>query len=271
MTIEYIKSEDGKSILCDEKGLPMVRDGEREFALDAIHLFTKIPQLKEEAKQLRLDKEETMKKLDAFDGIEDAAAALAALETVKNLSDKKLIDAGEVEKVKASLKEDHDKVLAAKEKVYKEVLAQEQEKNFGLEKDLRAAVVSNAFAKSIHFSGAEGCTTFIDADMAEKYFGDFCRVEKDALDRPAVVVYDGLGKDASAVLSIEKAGDPASFDEAMLKIIEQYKPGIINSSEGPGGRGGKINRPGGKVIDKNDLSTIGSNLEDIAQGKVRVE
>ena len=93
----------------DDKGHVVVQDGKpvyvhddgKEVAFDAPGTVSTISRLNGEAKSHRERAEAAEQALKGFEGITDPAAALKALSTVKNLDDKRLVDAGEVEKVKA--------------------------------------------------------------------------------------------------------------------------------------------------------------------------
>ncbi|MGX2950047.1 hypothetical protein ACWIUA_03935 [Ursidibacter sp. B-7004-1] len=98
-----------------QNGCPVyVYDDGKEVAYDVPQAVSKITALNAEAKKHREEKESVEAKLKAFEGIDDPAKAKKALETVKNLDDKKLIDAGEVEKVKAEMAKGYEdgKVVA---------------------------------------------------------------------------------------------------------------------------------------------------------------
>ena len=82
--------ENGHAVLQDGKPV-YVRDDGSETAFDADHAIKQIRKLSDERDTLR-------GKASAFEGL-DPEAARKAVETVKNLSDKKLIEAGEVQKV----------------------------------------------------------------------------------------------------------------------------------------------------------------------------
>ena len=86
----------------NEQGLPLyIHDDGKEVAHDAAQTVATISRLNGEAKTNRERYEKAESALQSFEGIEDPAAAKKALETLKNFDDKKLVDAGEVEKVKA--------------------------------------------------------------------------------------------------------------------------------------------------------------------------
>ena len=86
-----IELKDGNPIYVDASG--------RESVMDV----GAITRLNGEAKTHREAKEAAEAKLKAFEGL-DPEAARKAVDTVKNIDAKKLIDAGEVEKVRESVK-----------------------------------------------------------------------------------------------------------------------------------------------------------------------
>ena len=89
----------GNVVLQDGKPVYVHDDG-KEVAFDAPSTVQTISRLNAEAKSHRERAEAAETKLKPLEGITDPVAAMKALETVKNLDDKKLVDAGEVEKVK---------------------------------------------------------------------------------------------------------------------------------------------------------------------------
>src|SRR5674476_814050 len=89
----------GAVVLADGKPVYVHDDG-KELPFDAATVAT-IARLNAEAKGHREGKERAETALKAFEGLEDPVAARKALETVKNFKDKQLVDAGEVERVKA--------------------------------------------------------------------------------------------------------------------------------------------------------------------------
>ncbi len=158
-----------------------------------------IKSLNSEAKSHRLRAETAETKLKGFEGI-DPEAAKKALETVSNLDGKKLIDAGEVERLKASITAGFTEKLTAAEK-----RAQEAEERFTGEK-VATAFLGSAYLKT---------KTVIPADMAQAYFGKRVRVGADG----KVSVLD---QDGNPLLSKANPGVPASFDEAMEILVSSH-------------------------------------------------
>jgi hypothetical protein len=91
--------EAGHVVVSDGKPVYLADDG-KEIVFDYQATLATITRLNGEAKAHRTAKETAEAKLASFEGIEDPEAAKKALQTVKNLDDKKLVDAGQVETVK---------------------------------------------------------------------------------------------------------------------------------------------------------------------------
>lgn len=203
---EYKKTEDGKGIAIDGNGLPIVvKDDGTEQGIDAIHLMDKVPALNAEAKKYRLSAEEATTKLKAFEGIEDPASALKALETVKNLDAKQLIDANEAQKVR-------EQAVAETKKAMEARLAEKDGSIEGLQGQVYKLMVSDRFNTS-----QEVKKTILPPDVAEAYFGKNFKVEtKDG--KQTVVGY--LGDEP--IYSKERPGELAGFDESLNIIIDKY-------------------------------------------------
>lgn len=208
--------ENGQVVLVDGKPVYVHDDG-KEIPFDAAGAMQKIGQLNGESKTHREAREAAEGKLKTFEGIDDPAAALKALGIVKNLDDKKLIDAGEVDKVKSELTKAYDEKLAGKEVELQKAHAQ-----------LYQELIGGSFARSKMV--AEKLA--IPADMVQAYFGQQFKVEDGK-----VVAYDRNG---SKVYSRVKPGELADFDEALEALIEAYphKDHILKGSGSSGGGSG---------------------------------
>jgi len=90
----------GAVVLADGKPIYIHDDG-KELPFDAAATISTISRLNGEAKGHREAKERAESALKAFEGLDDPVAARKAVEIVANLDAKKLVDAGEIEKVKA--------------------------------------------------------------------------------------------------------------------------------------------------------------------------
>ncbi len=211
--MELVLDDKGNAVLREGKPVYKHPDG-KEVAFDAVSTVATISRLNAEAKQHRERAEAAEKSLKLFDGIADPVAALKALDTVSNLDHKKLIDAGEVEKVKGEIT-----------KAFQAQLDEANGKSKTLEQALYGEKVGGAFARSKMI--AEKLA--IPADMVQARFGQAFKIEGDK-----TVAYDASG---NKIFSRARPGELADFDEALETLIEQYpyKEHILKSSGASGG------------------------------------
>jgi hypothetical protein len=158
-------------------------------------------------------------KLKGFEGIEDPEAARKALETVQNLDHKKLVDAGEVEKVKAEIS-----------KSFQTQLDTEKARAQKLEAELYSEKIGGRFSRSKFIADKLA----IPADLVQARFGTQFKIEEGK-----ITPYDAHG---NKIYSKSNPGEMADFDEALELITEQYpyKDTILKGSaaQGGGARGG---------------------------------
>ncbi|MEO0250362.1 MAG: DUF6651 domain-containing protein, partial [candidate division WOR-3 bacterium] len=166
--------KDGHVVVQDGKPVYVHDDG-KEVPFDAPAAVAKIAEVNEEAKKHRLKAKELQETVDLFKslhGEEDpkewAKKAEKALATVKNLDDKKLIEAGEVENLKKSISESYEKKLQE---------AAEQIKS--KDSQIYKLMVSARFASSPFIAEK----TTLTPDIAEARFANAFRIENLALGR----------------------------------------------------------------------------------------
>lgn len=212
----------------------------REAPFDADTTVSTIGRLNGEAKSHREAKEAAELRLKSFEGIEDGAAALAALTTVKNLGAGELKTAAQVQEIKdAAAKSARESVEAAtraaadKEKVL-------TEQNSTLTQQLNNHIIGGAFASSKFISEKLA----IPADIAQKVFADRLKVENGKL-----VPTDTNG---NPLFSAVRHGEHADFEEAIEVYVNQYpnKDKILKGSgaSGGGASGGGSGGGGAKSI-----------------------
>ena len=226
----------GNVVVSDGKPVFIADDG-KEIAFDVVGTQATISRLNGEAKSHRERAEAAEKSLKAFEGIADPVAAIKALDTVSNLDAKKLIDAGEVEKVKGEIT-----------KAFEAKLTEATTKAQTLEQALYGEKVGGSFARSKLI--AEKLA--IPADMVQARFGQNFKIEEGRM-----VAYDAHG---NKVYSRANPGELADFDEALDSLIEQYpyKDHILKSS-GASGSGAQGNNQGGgnsKTLTKAQFSAM---------------
>lgn len=215
-----------------QNGLPVyVHDDGKEIPFDAQAALSKITALNGEAKSHRERAEVAEGKLKTFEGIEDPEAAVKAMSLVKNLDDKKLVDAGEVEKVKAEVAKVYEGKLAESTSAFEKLQAQ-----------FHGELVGGSFARSKFVSEKLA----IPSDLVQSHFGKHFKIEDGK-----VVAYDANG---GKIFSRARPGDVADFEEALESIVESYphKAHILKSSgaSGSGARGAGQGAPGGKSVNR---------------------
>lgn len=221
------KTDDGK-LAIDQNGNPIRIDSDgKEYAMpdDAIDAtISNLMKANGESAERKRKLREAETRLAHFEAIEDPEKFLSeankALATLRNLDDKKLIDAGEVENLKRSISESYEKKLAD--------LGTSIKDKDGL---IYKLMVSEKFATSEAIG-----KTILPPDVAEAYFGKHFKIEDGQ-----VIGY--LNDDK--IYSKEKPGAIASFDEALSEVIDKYpmKDRILKPA--PGGSGTAPNTGGG--------------------------
>lgn len=242
---------EGHAVLSDGKPVYVHDDG-KEVAFDAAATVATISRLNGEAKGHREEKEAAQAKLKAFEGIEDAEAAKKALQTVANLDSKKLIDAGEVEKVKAE-------AIKAVEEKFAPVVAERDK----LQGELYGEKIGGSFARSKFISEKAA----IPADLVQARFGQNFKIEDGK-----VVAYDQSG---NKIYSRAKPGELADFEEGLEALIDAY-PYKDQILKGAGGNGGG-SRPGNgghggsdKTITRQQFDALDPAAKAKAAGEMKI-
>lgn len=219
-----IELKDGNPIYLDASGREMTVDGNT------------ISRLNGEAKQHREAKEAAETKLKAFGDL-DPEAARKALDTLKNIDAKKLIDAGEVDKVRDSVKAEFTTQLQEKDKALEEI----NSKYNNLQ-------ISNIFANSEFVRDRVAVPT----DMFEASFRNNFKIEDGK-----VTAYDKAG---NRIMSKKTVGEYADPSEALELLVEAHPQRDVilkaNDSNGSGndGRGGT--QGGGRRIKRSEYDKM---------------
>jgi hypothetical protein len=226
--------EAGHVVVSDGKPV-YVKDDGSEVAFDVAGTVATISRLNGEAKGHRERAEAAERSLKAFDGINDPALARKAMETYANLDAKKLIDAGEVERVKSQIATAYEEKLTAAEK-----RAQE------LEASLYGEKIGGAFARSKFITDKIA----VPADMVQATFGKAFKLEDGK-----VVAYDAHGQ---KILSNANPGEIAGFDEALERLVAAYpyKEHILKGTGGVGSGGKPSAVPGSKILSNADFQKM---------------
>ena len=199
----------------NEQGLPLyIHDDGKEVAHDAPQTIATISRLNGEARTNRERYEAAETSLKAFEGIEDPTAAKKALETLKNFDDKKLVDAGEIEKVKAE-------AIKAVEDKYAPIV---QERD-AFQSQLHNELIGGGFARSKFIQD----NIAVPVDMIQATFGKNFQIEG------GKVV--AIGADGQKINSRARPGEVADFDEALETLVGgyQHKDSILKGNQSGGG------------------------------------
>lgn len=198
MKIKIFEHEDKKYAVLKDGNPVYVDDDGKETTYDPVSMHTTIGRLNNESKTHREAKEALEATAKKFKDI-DPVAAKKALEIVKNLDDKKLIDAGEVERV-----------IGEKTKVFKEQLDAAQAETADLRTKYDTEKINSAFASSEFIKEKLA----VPSDMAQATFGKHF-VFKEGVMTPV----DAAG---NTIYSDTNPGDIATFDEALEKVVKAY-------------------------------------------------
>lgn len=225
---------DGDKLALDEAGNPIYiqTDGtERSVGGDTIS------KLNGEARQHRERAEKAEQTLKAFEGITDAEAARKALDTVKKLDAKQLIDAGEVDKVR-------DEVA----KGYQQQLTEAQKNAEALQDRVNNMTKQTAFATSKFIQERVA----VPPEMFQATFERNFKVEDGKL-----VPY---GPDGNKIYSKKRMGEVADVDEAFEIMLETYphKDSVLKAPNvgGSGNNGSGGNRGGGRFMSRADFDKL---------------
>jgi len=225
----------------DEQGHVVVQDGRpvythddgKDSPFDAPSAVSKITALNSEAKGHREAKELAEARVKAFEGIEDPEAARHALETLKNIDEGKLFQAGKVEEIKSAAAKAAQEQVQAASKAHGEELARTKQELGLRDQTIHGLLIGGSFKGSKLITDKFA----IPADLVEARFGQNFKVEEGK-----VAAYDNAG---NKIYSRTRPGEVAEFDEALEIIVDQYAY-RDNILKGSGANGGGAPNNGGK-------------------------
>ena len=167
----------------------------------------------DDGKEIGFDAPLATKKITELNG-EDPKKAIEALEMLSKIDQKKLLDAGQVDQVKAEIT-----------KNFQQQLDEEKQRSQMLEKQLYDSMIGGSFAGSKYIADKIA----IPADLLQARFGQAFKVEEGR-----IVAYDASG---NKIYSRAKPGELAQFDEALEFLVENYpqKDYILKASGNNGG------------------------------------
>lgn len=228
-----------------QDGKPVYVDAGKDIAFDAVGTRDTIGRLNGEAKGHRERAEKAEGMLKVFEGL-DPQQARKALDTVTGLDQKKLIDAGQVETVKAEIT-----------KAFQEKLDAAEARAKGLESTLHNEMIGGAFARSKTIAD----NFAIPADLVQARFGSNFKLEDGR-----AVAYDHNG---NKLYSKARPGNPADFDEALEMLVEAYpyRDSILRGEIRAGGGAQAASGAGGPKTIKRDAFMALAPAEQAARVK----
>ena len=220
-----VEMKDGNPVYLDRNGAEMVVESGT------------ISRLNGEAKTHRERAETLTTQLAAFKDIKDPAAALAALETVSKLDAKKLIDAGEVDKLTDQIKAQFTAQIGELTKA-----------NGDLQSRYDNSQINAIFAQSDFVRDRLA----VPRDMFEASFRNNFKIEDGKI--------KAFDRDGNPLMSKKSVGSPASPDEALELLVEMHpkKDTILkaNTGSGSGNGGAGGGRGGGRFVKRADFEKM---------------
>jgi len=210
----YAEVKDGNPVYIGDDG--------KEVTYDAPAMHTSIGRLNREAQSHREAKEAAETKLQVFEGL-DPEKARKALDVVKNLDDKKLIDAGEVDRIKQETAKSYQKQIEERDTTIQGLTSK-----YASEK-INAAFAGSKFVKD---------RLAIPSDMAQAAFGKHFKFDNGRI--------TPVDENEQPIYSDSNPGDVAGFDEALEKLVGRYphRDSILKGT-GHNGSGGDSPAGGG--------------------------
>jgi len=227
------KVDDNGNLAKDAAGNPIyINSAGQEQPTDA----GTIGRLNAEAKSHRERADDLAAKYKPFEGL-DPEATKKAVEIVKKLDDKKLIDAGQIDVVRKEIGD-----------AYTNQIAERDAKIAKLEGSVTSMTLDGAFKGSKFVTEKVA----VPPDMLRATFAQHVKVEDG---KPAVYDFNN-----QRIYSKTNPGLPADFDEALETLIGQYphKDAILKPSnhKGTGGKNNGGDRTYSATMKRSDFATL---------------
>lgn len=224
-------------------GLIEVKDGNpvwlKEDNTESVIEGNTISRLNGEAKANRERAEKAEKAIEKFKDFEgiDPVKAREALDTMSKLDQKKLVDAGEIDRVREEIG-----------KGYQVQVTERDGKLSELQSRIDRMMLDNAFAQSDFVRERIA----VPPEMFRSHFGSNFKIEEGK-----IVAYDSTG---NKIFSDKRMGELASVDEAFEKLVGNYahKDAILKAQNqsGSGNTGGAGARGGLRSMTRADFDKL---------------
>lgn len=253
-----IEVQDGNPVWIYEGGA----ENGKEAAVDFSKTLATIANTTKESIQRKEKIAELKGKLDPIEaaGITDfgdfMAKAKQAMDTVANLNDKEILDAGQVDKIKSAITEGYEKKIEAIKNDFGKKIAEGEGKLSAKDASIKRLLIKGAFDGSEFLREK----TFLLPEIAYTFFGERFDVEE----VNGNFMGFAKGKDGEKLMSIKNPGDIAGLDEAIELIIADYpqKDRILKADQSGSGL------PGSKSTGGHDGNLVTKYSEAKAKGDV---
>lgn len=237
----------------DEQGHIVLKDGNPVYIDTAGREMTvggdTISNANRDGKVQRERAEAAEAKLEAFKDI-DPVVARKAIDTVGKLDAKKLLDAGEVDKLKDQIKAEFTNQLGEKDKALGT-----------LQTRIDGMLVDGVFANSQFVRDSIA----VPPDMFQATFRDRFKIEDGK-----VTAYDKAG---NRLMSKSRVGEYAEPDEALQLLVDAHpqKETILKADlgSGSGNQGGGGGKGQGRILKRSELQQLNPAQQAESMAKVR--
>jgi len=221
--------DDGHVVMKD--GNPVYLNGGNEMTVRG----DTISQLNGEAQRHREEKQALEKKLKAYDGL-DAEQARQAITKLADVDLSKMIDKGEIDKVKAQIQSEYNTLMEEKDGA----IGKLQSEIDGMKID---SIFNSKFVQE---------SVAVPHDMFQASFRNNFKVEDGKIN-----AYD---KSGNRLMSKEHIGEPASPEEALKLLVDAHpqKDTILKADigNGSGSNGSGGNRGTGRILKRAEYDKL---------------
>lgn len=210
MPLTLKKDENGVPAL-DEKGIPVWITGDgKEIAYDVDRLVNDLSRVNSESAGRRKEIDALSEKMKIYEGL-DPEKARSALELTANLDAGKLVEAGKVEELKASIGKSWEQKVAELEKARVTTETELTKKLSDKDTAIRNLLVKGAFQSSEFLREK----TVLPPDIAFDSLGKHFEVTEENGELSVTASLNG-----QPIFSSARPGNPASPEEAIQALIE---------------------------------------------------